>query len=304
MRIAGLNRCGGLNPKKSGRGQPHSKTLARRRKPIAEGFGVRLSPAALTGFTLMEVVISASLMAMIIVSGYLCLNAAMAGQKLIEPRVEIFQNARVAMALMTADLRNACPLTKDSQFLGMHRVVGEAQADNLDFATHNYTPRHAREGDFCEVSFFLEKDPASGDFSLLRRRNPTIGLDPLAGGQREEIAKGLLGMKFEYYDGLDWYSTWGDVDKKAQSSNRERSNLSGMPAAVRVTLWFDSNPRTKPAVPSEQTKPEPPLVFQSVARLNLANSPQRGTAGGSSPDDTFPAPTPAAPANPTEGVAQ
>ena len=37
---------------------------------------------------------------------------------MVEPRVEVFQNARVAMALMTADLRDACPLSKDFDFLG------------------------------------------------------------------------------------------------------------------------------------------------------------------------------------------
>src|SRR5689334_656047 len=92
------------------------------------------------GFTLIEIVISSALMALIMVSGYVCLNAAVSSRKLIEPRLEIFQSARVAMELIAADLRAACPLSKDYDFLGMHRTLGEIQADNLDFATHNYTP--------------------------------------------------------------------------------------------------------------------------------------------------------------------
>jgi len=196
------------------------------------------------------------------------------------------------MALVTADLRCACPLSPDSQFLGMQRMIGSVEADNLDFATHNYTPRRAHEGDYCQVSYYLDVAPDSGQFALYRRRNPTIGLDPLSGGNLEEIARGLLGLRFDYYDGYDWYESWGEVDRrsKAEFSRRERYNLQGMPQAVRVTMWFDSNPRSKPAATnaapevgtSESPATEPPLVFQTVARLNLANAAQNTSAGNSS----------------------
>lgn len=245
---------------------------------------------AALGFTLIEIVISSALMALILVSGYACLNAAVSSQKTMEPRLEVFQNARVAMGIMTADLRAACPLSKDYDFLGMHRMVGEVQADNLDFATHNYTPRHAREGDFCQTSFFLEKDPESGRFTLWRRRNPRIALDPLSGGTREEIATGLAGLKFEYYDGYDWYDSWGDVEGrgKLQSSRREHYNLEGLPEAVRITLYFDPNPLAIRDPRKETTASEPPFVFQTVARLNLADVPQpaadQSTGSAPAPD--------------------
>lgn len=255
--------------------------------------GTRTLSSGSAGFTLIEIIISSGLMALILVSGYMCLNAAISSQKLIEPRVEVIQNARVAMALITADLRNACPLSKEYDFLGMHRTLGDMPADNLDFGTHNYTPRRAGEGDFCQTSLFLDKDPRSGQYTLWRRRNPHIGLDPLAGGSREEIATGLQGVRFEYYDGIEWYDSWGDAELrgKAQSSNRERYNLEGLPEAVRITLWFDSNPR-RPAPDSGSTNREPPLVFQTVARLNLADVPQPGAAGGSTPTSGSPSGSP------------
>jgi hypothetical protein len=223
-------------------------------------------------------------MALILTSGYVCLNAAISSQKVIEPRVEIFQNARVAMSLITADLRGACSLAKDYDFLGMHRMLGEVPADNLDFATHNYTPQHPGEGDFCQTSLFLEKDPATSLFTLWRRRNPRIGLNPLSGGKREDIATGLRGLKFEYYDGFEWYDTWGDVERrgKAQSSNREHYNLEGLPEAVRITLWFDSNPKAKKKQEEAEPAPsEPPMIFQTVVRLELAGLPTANTSRNS-----------------------
>ena len=164
----------------------------------------------------------------------------------------------------------------------MKRTLGEVQADNLDFATHNYTPRRDREEDWCEVSYFLDKDRASGQFSLWRRRDSTPDDEPLSGGSREEIVPGVRGLKFEYYDGFDWYDEWGDPEgrHKGQTSSLDPANLSGMPEAVRITLWLDPGSRPAKEASSEKDSAEPPLVFQTVARLNLAAISQ-GSASGS-----------------------
>jgi Tfp pilus assembly protein FimT len=244
---------------------------------------VKISPLQRrwAAFTLVEVMISSALMALILVSAYLCLGAGFSAQKLIEPRAEIIQNGRVALALISADLRAACPLSKSDDFIGMTRTLGDVEADNLDFATHNYTPRRAREGDFCQESFYLDKDLETGQFSLWRRRNPTIAFDALSGGSKEEIAKGVVGLKVEYYDGLDWYDSWGEdkssekqPDKKKNSA-RDETNLSGLPEAVRITLLLDSNPKRKnPDIATSEVKPEPPFIFKTVVRLNLAAASQ------------------------------
>ena len=237
-------------------------------------------------FTLIEVVISSALMALILVSAYLCLSAGMKGQKLIEPRADIFQTARVTLALLSADLRATCPLPGDSEFLGMKRMIGEVEADNLDFATHNYTPRHAHEGDFCETSYYVEQNPQSGRFSLWRRRNPMLAPNPLDGGSKEEIAPDVLGVRFEYFDGVDWFDDWGEVKGRAtaENSQRQQSNLEGLPEAVRITLMMDSNPKSKVNLQTGERVIEPPLVFQTVAYLNLADAAQND--GGSPTDNS------------------
>jgi prepilin-type N-terminal cleavage/methylation domain-containing protein len=264
-----------------------AQSYAQPPKQARPTFTRRRAPAA---FTLIEVMISSALMALILVSAYLCLGAGFSAQKLIEPRAEIIQNARVALAIMSADLRAACPLSSQDDFLGMPRTLGKVEADNIDFATHNYTPRRIREGDFCQESFYLNPNPETGQFSLWRRRNPTIALDPLAGGSKEELAQGVLGLKFEYYDGQDWYSSWGNVDpkKKGQTAAREEPNLTGLPAAVRITLLLDSHPKKKkPATDSlEEATPEPPFVFVTVVRLNLADITQSSENAASSTDNT------------------
>ena len=255
----------------------------------------KLSQPNRAGFTLIELVISAALASMILVAAYLCLKSAIASRKLIEPRVDVLQSARVAMGILSADLRAACPLAKDFQFLGAGRKLGEVQADNLDFATHNYTPHRPREADYCQVSIFVEKDPRTGEYGLWRRRNPTIAPDPLSGGRREEIARGLRGVQFEYYDGFDWYDSWGEIPGagKPKSSLHDPSNLKGMPEAVRITLAFDVKSSSKPATSEESAAVEPPLVFRTVVRLNLASSNLPKSSG--SDDPANPSPDGAAP---------
>ncbi len=238
-----------------------------------------------SGFTLIELMISAAVGAMILTAAYLCLSAGLSSQKMIDPRVDVLQSARVVMAMMSADLRAACPLDKEYDFLGMHRLLEGADADNLDFATHHYTPRHEHEGDFCEVSYFVQKDPGTGRLNLWRRRNPTMALDPLSGGRREEIARGLRGARFEYTDGYDWYDTWGQTnsDQKTGLLAQAAVNLAGMPEAVRITLSFATEPpATAPAAEDREKLPEPPLVFQSVVRLELAGNSTLPVESGAS----------------------
>ena len=189
---------------------------------------------ALAGFTLVEMVISAALMSLILSSAYMCLSAGTSSQKLVESRVDAIQNARVAMSFMAADLRSACALSMDSPFLGMQRSVGDVQADNIDFGTRNYTPKRPHEGDYCQVSYFLQRDPATGKFGLWRRRNPANAPDPLTGGRKEEIAQNVKGLRFQYYDGLEWYDQWGEVDapKRGRQDRQENQGRQDNSAAM------------------------------------------------------------------------
>jgi prepilin-type N-terminal cleavage/methylation domain-containing protein len=255
------------------------------------------------GFTLVELVISSSLMALILVSAYLCLQGAIASQRLIEPRVEVIQAARVVLAQMSADLRCACPLSKESEFLGVHRMSGEAATDSLDFATHNHTPRRPREGDFCAVSFFLDKDPQTGRLSLWRRRNPTIAPDPLSGGMREELADGVAGLRFEYSDGYEWYDSWGDVEGrgKAQTSLRYHGNLYGMPDAVRITLWLEAGSKGRFSGETGTGTNEPPMVFQTVARVSLAPATSSGISTNTAGEGDSATGTSTQPSRPDQG---
>jgi general secretion pathway protein J len=251
----------------------------------------------IAAFTLMELVISAAVMSIILAASYACLNSGIAGQKLIESRSDAAQRGRVALSMISADLRNACAVFKGAPFIGMDRLIEDVEADNLDFATHNYSPKASAQGDYCEVSYFVSREPQSGQWSLWRRRDPTPDDEPLVGGSREEIVRGISGARFEYYDGFEWFDEWGDPEGRAKgaTSLQYQPNLEGMPEAVRITLWIDTVPKKNPPLsgpaqksatqPMTASPTEPPLVVQTVARLNLA-SINRTTSGNSATQES------------------
>jgi len=47
---------------------------------------------------------------------------------------------------------------------------------------------------------------------------------------------------------------------------------------VRITLLLDSNPKKKNPDAASEEKTEPPLVFQTVVRLNLADATQNNSS--------------------------
>jgi hypothetical protein len=117
------------------------------------------------------------------------------------------------------------------------------------------------------VSYFVDRNPQTGELGLWRRRDPTRDPDPLEGGVREEIATGIAGFGLEYYDGFSWHDTWGKT--AAETSTEETTALTryanryGMPEAVRITLAF-----------SQES-----LVFQTVVHLRLARKAMTSSLG-------------------------
>lgn len=235
---------------------------------------MRLMPGDARGFTLIELMISGGLMSIILVSAYLCLAAGTDSQKLVEERSDAAQSARVALGMIAADLRSAVPLSKETEFIGMRRTVDSIDADNLDFATRNYIPKTVGEADWCETSYFLQKDAATSEYVLYRRRDPTPDPEPLAGGAQEEIVRGVRGFRLEFYDGFDWYDEWGDPTGKQQFASFPDPNVSGLPEAVKITLSL-ANDKVR------EGETNTVVVLQTTARVNMALFFYRSTGGSS-----------------------
>ena len=74
----------------------------------------RLSRRNFSGFTLIELVISASLMALILGSAYLCLSSGISSQKLIESRGDVIQGAECSVVKKPLREGSSCANGDDS----------------------------------------------------------------------------------------------------------------------------------------------------------------------------------------------
>ena len=243
------------------------------------------------GFTLVELVIGASVLAGVLLAAYLTLEAGLKSEDLLEWRRDASQGARAALALLAADLRSACRLSEDVEFIGMDREIEGIEADNIDFGTRNWRPEGPGESDFAEASWFVNQDPETKELGLWRRRDPTPDLDPLSGGRTEEVIAPIAGFRLEYYDGFLWQESWGDergVAAPVSGAPRETAapssgsiatsstgsvstsstggaaatspigiaaSTSGLPDAVRITIAL-APPRRGPTVAEEIRGPE------------------------------------------------
>ena len=218
----------------------------------------------------------------IIASAYFCLHAGFTSQTALDEHMEQIQKARVMLSLMTKDLRHACVWSEDSPFVGMDRTLGTMEADNLDFTTHNWSPRARGEGDICEISYYVNKDSRTGAIGIWRRRDSSPDSEPMRGGEREELVPGVRALRFEYYDGFLWYDSWGRVDPRRELQPRSTQpgdessmsllagNLYGLPDAVRISIAFGDEQEEKtqhaiPAMSSAVSSPDSSAVSSPVS---------------------------------------
>lgn len=251
------------------------------------------------GITLLELTVGVTVMTGIIASAYFCLHAGFRSQRALDEHMDEVQKARVLLSLITKDLRHACVWNDDFAFVGMDRTLDAMEADNLDFATHYWKPRASGEGDICEISYYVNRDPETGTLGIWRRRDATPDDEPFAGGEREELITGVRALRFEYYDGFWWHDSWGRVDPRrelpTESSSAEdpsltslSGNLYGLPDAVRISVAFGEEREQEVRSPvsmdevseSGRTDAEPslPMIFQTVVYLNLADRSTRSSS--------------------------
>lgn len=253
---------------------------------------MRRRTARASGFTLVELIVGMGVMTAVLAGAYASLEAVFKARKAAETRMDVLQGARTALSLITAELRAATVLSEDFEFVGMDRMLRGKEADNVDFATRGHRPQAPGEGDFSEMSWYVDTNPATGETGLWRRRDPSPDDEPLAGGTREEILTGVETFRLEYYDGFTWYDEWGNA-----SGDRDRAvsaflapNLFGIPDAVRITLACRApsgreDQRREPGTASEKTG-EPSIWLQTVVRLNLAGRAFSSSASSSSTSPT------------------
>lgn len=201
------------------------------------------------GFTLVEVVVAVSILALIGTVTFITLSNSLKTRDVLEAEDRVNQSARIAMSRIRRDFSLAY-LTKNTAAVNSYRTIFVGQDDNTaDVAwfaalSHQRRVRDSRESDQTEITYWTVDDPdADRALVLLRREAPRIDQEPEKDGSIAPVAYGVRAFDLQYLDHqtAEWKKEWDTTG--SETPNR-------LPRAVRVTLTMiapdpDDEERTK-----------------------------------------------------------
>jgi general secretion pathway protein J len=216
--------------------------------------------------TLLEIMVSVAILAMVAILIYGAFDSMARGKKGEAMRADRAREGREAILRITRDVSSA--------FLSMHNPTNTALItraigfigtsggtyDRLDFAAfaHRRVDRDSHESDESEVGYFVAPDPdVSGKMDLVRREQTPIDIDPKKGGVVNVVAENVEEFDLKYLEPLtaQWLDTWDSTQVTGQPGRLPlevsiRLVLKGIGDAPSVTY------ATKLTMPMQQ-----PLTF-------------------------------------------
>ncbi len=195
------------------------------------------------GMTLLEVLVSLGIMAMISLLIYGAFDSISRGRRGESLRADRARQGRDAVERIARELQGA--------FLSLHQPLmpalqtrmtafiasNGANYDRVDFTSfaHRRVERDVKESDQAEIGYFVVPDPdVDGKMDLVRREQAPIDFDPKRGGVVNLLAEDVESFDLKYLDPLtgQWVESW-DSTQLAQQLNR-------LPVEVRIELRLKS----------------------------------------------------------------
>ena len=175
------------------------------------------------GLTLLEVLVSISILAIIMAAIYGAYSTNVEAIQLARHNSEVYQMARIAFEYMTKDLESAyldVPLYSDGPTLGMigkNQEIDGKPADRLDFTTLTHIPLtdEGLQTDLCEVGYKIVEDEENAEFVLYRRDDGIVDNDFTEGGYSSELARMVtaLDIVFENSEGEEFHD-WNTLEEE------------------------------------------------------------------------------------------
>ena len=195
--------------------------------------------ASSSGMTLLEIMVSLGVMAMISLLIYGAFDSLSRGRRGEQLRSDRSRQGSDAMERMTHELQSAflslhtpaqpALITRTTGFIGQ----SSSQFDRVDFTSfaHRRIMKEAKESDQCEIGYFVVKDPDVDDkMDLVRREQAPIDFEFNRGGIVNVVAENVEKFDLRYLDPLtgQWVETWDSTSVAAQ--------LNRIPFEVRIEL--------------------------------------------------------------------
>jgi general secretion pathway protein J len=194
--------------------------------------------------TLLEIMVSMAILAMMSLLIYGAFNSVTKGKQNEAARMERYREGRGAVLRMTRELssaylsdhgtKNPSMAARITSFVGQ----GGMSFGRVDFCAfvHRRTERDALESDQAEVGYFTVKDPANAEvIDLVRREQPNPDADGRHGGHVDVLAHDVEEFTLKYLDPLsgNWLDTWDSLSTNGQPNR--------LPMEVRIVLRLRGN---------------------------------------------------------------
>jgi prepilin-type N-terminal cleavage/methylation domain-containing protein len=264
---------------------------------------VRTATTTRSGFTLIEVLLTLTIMAGILVTVARILVSARTTRDTIHNMQEIELAGPAILQRIEDDLRALLVYDRDErQALRLNnRTLYGFDADSLDFVctTDGLMPFRAQDNlpflraDVNEVGYRLRPNPSSDDFlELYRREDFGVDDEPFEGGSYALLHDRVKGFEIRAYseNGVDAEpeDTWGDGNDE----------FTGLPAWIEIELTIELAPRLvreqiidlKKTVTYRRVFRFPPAIVRAlelapVPVVPRITTPVPTTPGGSTPPE-------------------
>jgi general secretion pathway protein J len=220
------------------------------------------------GLTLLEVIVSIAIMAMISILIYGAFDGLSKSKKGLGRVNERYHAGRAALRRMASEISSAYLSqhvnASTNLRTSMTAFVGKdtTPADRLDMTTfsHRRVVANARESDQNELSYFGSPDPrAPNKLDLARRESGLLDIDPQRGGSVQVLVEDieLFNVKFLDPQSSIWTDSW-------DSTTQTYGQMGRMPLQVHITLWLRGGPSNR------LVKLEEKVPLQMLAPLSFA----------------------------------
>ena|GEM_PF-1433081 len=195
-----------------------------------------------SGFTLFEVLVTLTILAVIFSLLYMTFHQSMAVMADTDDRAEVIRQGRLILERVTGDLKGAIlfqqqtvPQKFISGLVGRSTKEGNDFMDRLDFTTKTPFTSTSTEKDWGleEIGYYLDHQPGARGLTLFRRQDEALDGDLTRGGRSLALCDRVRSLGFSYFD------LQGKKVKDWNSLEGERKNQ--LPSRVEILLRLEDS---------------------------------------------------------------
>lgn len=216
-------------------------------------------PAAQRGFTLIEVLISLTIMALMMTIAWSTTASSVQTKKFFENYEQRNHEVRIALARMVEDISGAYISSNQAADLNEPRTIflgkSSGSVEELRFSSfaHRILWADANESEQTMIYYFGDGDPEErGQTNLYRRESRRLSSEGWeeVPAEVDVLVRDVTRVEFEYFDPKDdeWKDGWDTSGADAQKSR--------MPERVRIKITIEDGDGDE-------------VVYQTQARIML-----------------------------------